>query len=252
MEADVVGAFAEYYETVYIGVKLSNTFYYYKVDMLWVPVGGWAVWALALTGCDWLLAPAPVARPQSPASAGCPVPTVSSCNNPAPTQLLNIPHIQDNKEATSATVNMETTWKQMWFLSKSNIYLSSIFYQLPCQLPITSIEIWKCWHLKISHKTLDIKNLPQHRHETKHGWKLVEKFHLYPHTDTFIIQKQKKCFVTTCCWKDVVRFVRPCIILVWEPGPVIEESGVPFYFYQETQDFQLDTPVHIFIKFFFP
>ena len=115
------------------------------------------MWALALTGCDWLLAPAPVARPQSPASAGCPVPTVSSCNNPAPTQLLNIPDIQDNKQATSATVNMETTWKQMWFLSKSNIYLSSIFYQLSCQLPITSIEIWKCWHLKISHKTLDIK-----------------------------------------------------------------------------------------------
>ena len=49
-----------------------------------------------------------------------------------------------------------------------------------------------------------------------------------------------------------MRFVRPCIILVWEPGPVIEESGVPFYFYQETQDFQLDTLVHIFRKFFFP
>ena len=133
MEADVVGAFAEYYETVCIGVKLSSTSYYnYKDDMLWVPVGGWAVWALALTGCDWLLAPAPVARPQSPASAGCPVPTVSSCNNPAPTQLLNIPDIQDNKQATSATVNMETTWKQMWFLSKSNKYLSSLVYFTNC------------------------------------------------------------------------------------------------------------------------
>ena len=73
MEADVVGAFAEYYETVYIGVKLSNTFYYYKADMLWVPVAGWAVWALALTGCDWLRLRWPGRSLQPPLGAQCPL-----------------------------------------------------------------------------------------------------------------------------------------------------------------------------------